>query len=108
LCTSTPITIISSASLRLGATGERTGLNRGKLPSSYQVTLDGIGKAAATKHWQVSPQATFRNRVSRRRPESQSPNGQHPPRMTLSSGMTPDESRDWLFVDGPRLGSWRR
>ena len=27
--------------LPLGATGERTDLNRGKLPSSYQVTLDG-------------------------------------------------------------------
>jgi len=30
------------ASYRLGATGERTDLNRGKLPSSYQVTLDGL------------------------------------------------------------------
>jgi hypothetical protein len=39
--------------LPLGATGERTDLNRGKLPSSYQVTLDGLGKATATQHWQV-------------------------------------------------------
>ena len=54
-----------------GATGERTDLNRGKLPGSYQVTLDGLGKAAATQRWQVSPPgATFGNRVSRRQPES--------------------------------------
>jgi RimJ/RimL family protein N-acetyltransferase len=76
--------------LPLGATGERTGLNRGKLPSSYQVTLDGLGKATATQHWQVSHQATFRNRVSRRLPESQPTTGRHRPRMTLSSGMTPE------------------
>src|SRR5438067_1705321 len=76
--------------LPLGATDERTGLSRGKLPSSYQVTLDGLGKATATQHWQVSPRATFRNRVSRRLPESQPTTGQHPPSMTLSSGMTPD------------------
>ena len=76
--------------LPLGATGERTGLNRGKLPSSYQVTLDGLGKATATQHWQVSPQATLRNRVSRRLPESQPTTGQHQPSMTLSSGMAPD------------------
>jgi hypothetical protein len=44
----------------LGATGERTGLNRGKLPSSYQVTLDGLGKAAATQHWQVGTNRQFR------------------------------------------------
>jgi len=41
------------ASYRWGPTGERTDLNRGKLPSSYQVTLDGLGKATATQHWQV-------------------------------------------------------
>jgi hypothetical protein len=39
----------------MGATAERTDLNRGKLPSSYQVTLDGLGKAAATQRWKVSP-----------------------------------------------------
>jgi hypothetical protein len=54
----------------------------------YQVTLDGLGKATATQHWQVSPKATIRNRVSRRQPESQPTTGQHRPRMTLSSGMT--------------------
>ena len=41
-----------------------------QLPSSYQVTLDGLGKAAATQRWQVSTRATFGNGVSRRRPES--------------------------------------
>src|SRR5205085_12220716 len=79
--------------LPLGATDERTDLNRGKLPSSYQVTLDGLGKATATQHWQVSPRATFRNRVSRRLPESQPTTGRHPSRMTLSSGMTPGRNR---------------
>jgi len=35
------------------AHGEQTDVNRGKLPGSYQVTLDGLGKATATQHWQV-------------------------------------------------------
>jgi hypothetical protein len=29
-----------------------------QLPSSYQVTLDGLGSATATQRWQVSPRAT--------------------------------------------------
>ena len=45
-----------------------------------QVTLHGLGKATATQHWQVSPRATIRNRVSRCQPESLSHNGQHPQR----------------------------
>ena len=60
LCTSTPITIICIASKPLGATGERTDLNRGQRPRSYQVTLDGLGKAAATQHWQVGTNRQFR------------------------------------------------
>jgi hypothetical protein len=47
------------ASKPLGATGERTDLNRGQRPRSYQVTLDGLGTAAATQRWKVSPRATF-------------------------------------------------
>ena len=31
-----------------------------QLPSSYQVTLDGLGKAAATQHWQVNPRGDRR------------------------------------------------
>jgi hypothetical protein len=75
--------------LPLGATDERTSLTRGKLPSSY-VTLDGLGKATATQHWQVSPETTIRNRVSRRPPESQPTTGQHHSTMTVSPGMTPE------------------
>ena len=44
LCTSSPITIMNLASKPLGATGERTDLNRGQRPRSYQVTLDGLGR----------------------------------------------------------------
>ncbi|MGZ4395379.1 MAG: class I SAM-dependent methyltransferase, partial [Gaiellaceae bacterium] len=59
-------------------------------PRSYQVTLGGLGKAAATQHSKVSPQATFRNRVSRRQPESApQPRRHHQPTMTVSSGMFP-------------------
>src|SRR5437667_12661527 len=43
----------------------------------YQVTLGGLGKAAATQRWKVSPRATFGNRVSRRRPESWQHAGRH-------------------------------
>ena len=46
-------------------------------PGSYQVTLDGLGKAAATQRWQISPRATFGNRVSRRQPESLARTGRH-------------------------------
>jgi hypothetical protein len=67
LCTSTPITIIEMASYRWGATVERTGLNRGKLPGSCQVTPGDLGTAAAAQRWQVNPPgATCGNRVSRR------------------------------------------
>ena len=57
-------------------------------PRSYQVTLDGLGKATATQHWQVGETPTFGNRVSRRLPESQPHTRRHPPTMTLSSGMS--------------------
>jgi hypothetical protein len=54
--------------LPLGATGERTDLNRGKLPSSYQVTLDGLregdgdttlGKSAHRRHAGIESAAAF-------------------------------------------------
>ena len=48
--------------------GERERPHSRQLPSSYQVTLGGLGSAAATQRWQVSPRATCGNRVSRRRP----------------------------------------
>ena len=73
----------------MGATGERTGLTRGELPSSYQVTLGGLGKAAATQHWQVSPRATFGNRVSRRQPESLLHSRRHPPENDSEFGNVP-------------------
>ena len=62
-----------------------------QLPGSYQVTLGGLGKAAATQRWQVSPRATFGNRVSRRQPESLLHSRRHSPTMTVSSGMSPGE-----------------
>jgi hypothetical protein len=31
-----------------------------QLPNSYQVTLDGLGKAAATQRWQVNPRGDMR------------------------------------------------
>src|SRR5205814_4580744 len=54
-CARPPRSRSSPRLLPLGATDERTGLDRGKLPSSYQATLDSLGKATATQHWQVSP-----------------------------------------------------
>jgi len=61
-----------------------------QLPSSYQVTLGGLGSAAATQRWQVSPRATRGNRVSRRRPSlRRSPDATTTSRMTVSSRMTP-------------------
>src|SRR5581483_7970997 len=56
--------------LPLETTVERTDLNRGKLPSSYQVTLGGLreGGGDITLDSQLQG-ATFRNRVSRRQPE---------------------------------------
>ena len=74
-----------------------------QLPGSYQVTLDGLGKAAATQHWKVSPQATFGNRVSRRQPESLPTTGQHPPTMTVSSGMSPDAWLGASRVEGGQI-----
>jgi hypothetical protein len=62
-----------------------------QLPSSYQVTLGGLGTAAATQRWQVSPRATCGNRVSRRRPSlCHSPDVTTAPTMTVSCGMPPE------------------
>src|SRR5437762_8206342 len=74
--------------LPLGATGERTDLNRGKLPSSYQVTLDGLREGDGDTTLASRQAPTFGNRVSRRLPESQPTTGQHTPTMTLSSEMS--------------------
>ena len=40
----------------------------GAKPRSYPVTLDRLGKAAATQHWHVGKQSTSGNRISRRQP----------------------------------------
>ena len=100
LCTPTPTTIIQIASSKRGdRRADRPHLRR--KPRSYQVTLGGLGKAAATQRRQVSPRATFRNRVSRRQPESQKPTGRHhAPRMTVSPGMSPDPNRAARLLGG--------
>src|SRR5947207_6820314 len=73
----------------MGPTGQRTDLNRGKLPSSYQVTRDGLREGDGDTTLASRQAPTFGNRVSRRLPESQPTTGQHPTTMTLSSGMSP-------------------
>src|SRR5213592_4772481 len=64
-----------------------------RTPRSYQVTLDGLGKAAATKHWQVGRKPTFGNRVSRRQPE------------LSNSNQTPHPYGDIEFGNVPRVTS---
>ena len=54
LCTSTPITIIQIASSDNGGDRRADRPQSRQQPSSYQVTLDGLGTAAATQRWQVS------------------------------------------------------
>jgi len=44
------------ASKPLGATGERTDLNRGQRPRSYQVTLDGLGRRRRHNAGRSDPQ----------------------------------------------------
>jgi Fe2+ transport system protein FeoA len=63
-----PITIIGIASFTVGGDRRADRPQSRQLPGSYQVTLGGLGTAAATQHWQVSSRATCGNRVSRRRP----------------------------------------
>jgi hypothetical protein len=80
--------------LPLETTDERTDLNRGKLPSSYQVTLDGLreGGGDITLDSQLQG-ATFRNRVSRRQPELSNPNQTARAQDDIESGMTPERER---------------
>src|SRR5439155_7980633 len=59
-------------------------------PRSYQVTLDGLGKAAATKHWQVGRKPTFGNRVSRRQPELSNSNQTPHPYGDIEFGNVPE------------------
>ena len=80
LCTSTPITIIRLASNDKGGDRRADRPQSRRKPRSYQVTLDGLGKAAATQHWQVGREPTIGNRVSRRQPESQTRTRQHQPK----------------------------
>ena len=100
LCTSTPITIIASPPTTMGATGERTGLNRGssQAPIRSRSTVSGrrrrhnAGKSAPTD---------IRNGVSRRRPESLARTGRHHhTSLTLSSGMTPERPAILASVQG--------
>jgi hypothetical protein len=89
LCTSTPITIMRSPPT-LGGDRRADRPHLRQQPRSYQLTLGGLAKAAATQRWKISPRATFRNRISRRRPETLAHTGRHrQPRMTVSSGMMP-------------------
>src|SRR6185437_15950433 len=91
LCTSSPITIIDLASKPWGATTERTDLNRGQRPRSYQVTLDGLGRRRRHNAGKSDPQVDIRNRVSRRRPSlCQTPDAATAASLTLSSGMPPE------------------
>jgi hypothetical protein len=59
LCTSTPITITDIASNNRRGDRRADRPHSRQLPSSYQVTLDGLGKAAATQHWQVGTNRQF-------------------------------------------------
>jgi hypothetical protein len=60
LCTSTPITIIQIASSNVGGDRRADRPQLRQQPSSYQVTLGGLGKAAATQRWQVNPRGDMR------------------------------------------------
>jgi hypothetical protein len=71
LCTSSPITIICIASMPLGATGERTDLNRGRRPRSYQFTLDGLGRRR--RHNAAKSDLTGRHSESNQPPPTESP-----------------------------------
>jgi hypothetical protein len=75
----------------LGATGERTDLNRGKLPSSYQVTLDGLRESDGdTTLESQTNESTFGIESAAAFPSlSPQPDNTHRT-MTLSSGMTPE------------------
>jgi hypothetical protein len=68
-----------------------TDLNRGKLPSSYQVTLGGLREGGGDETLDSQLQkATFRNRVSHRQPELLDPDQTTPAQTDLSSGMKPE------------------
>src|SRR5205807_2355132 len=60
LCTSTPITIIRTASSNAGGDRRADRPQSRQQPRSYQVTLDGLGKAAATQRWQVNLRGDMR------------------------------------------------
>jgi hypothetical protein len=83
----------------LGATGERTDLNRGKLPSSYQVTLDGLPEGDGDTTLASRRTPTFGNRVSRRLPESQPTPGQHPGHDDIEFANVPSDAK--------RRSAWR-
>ncbi len=72
-----------------GATGERTDLNRGESHApirSRSTVSDGGGDTTL----EGQRQATFGKSSQPPPPESASLTGRNPPRMTLSSGMTPE------------------
>src|SRR5205085_11661079 len=54
LCTSTPITTINIASTAIGGDRRADRPQSRRKPRSYQVTLDGLGTAAATQRSKVS------------------------------------------------------
>jgi hypothetical protein len=59
VCTSTPITIIQIAS-KIGGDRRADRPQSRQQPRSYQVTLGGLGKAAATQRWQVNLRGDMR------------------------------------------------
>jgi hypothetical protein len=86
--------IIQIASSAVGGDRRADRPHSRQLPSPYQVTLGGLGSAAATQRWHVSPRATCGNRVSRRRPSLRhSPDATTTSRMTVSAGMSPELAR---------------
>jgi hypothetical protein len=86
----------------LGATGERTDLNRGESHApirSRSTVSDGGGDTTLDGQ----PSGDIANVSQPPPPESATAIGRrHPPRMTLSSGMTPEEVR----LDLPAAGEF--
>jgi hypothetical protein len=88
LCTSTPITIIQIASSTVGGDRRADTPQSRQLPSSYQVTLGGLGRRRRHNAGKSTFGATCGNRVSRRRASlRRSPDATTTSRMTLSAGM---------------------
>ena len=83
-----PITIIQIASIAVGGDRRADRPQSRRKPRSYQVTLDGLGSAAATQRWKSD--LTGRHSESSQPPPTESAphtGRHHADEMTLSSGM---------------------